>query len=94
MISLIEKETCAQFFTARCAQDAKNAKIMFFYRIGTDGSVKQSALRAFRKMFTFHTERIMAVFSNRPFRFGKGFAAFAPLRFNPTEEPVSHERCL
>jgi len=59
---------------------------MFFYRIGTDGSVKQSALRAFRKMFTFHTERIMAVFSNRPFRFGKGFAAFAPLRFNPTEE--------
>jgi len=36
----------------------------------------------------FTHRRIMAVFSNRPFRFEKGFAA---LRFNP---PVSHERSL
>jgi hypothetical protein len=31
----------------------------------------------------------MAVFSNRPFRFEKGFAPLATLRFNPTEE---HEK--
>jgi len=87
MVSLIEKETFTGLFTGRLsrqrgfAQDAKNAKILFFYRIGTDDSIKQSALRAFRRMFTFHTETIMAVFSNRPFRFEKGFAAFATLRF-------------
>ena len=34
------------------AQDAKNAKILFFYRIGTDDSIKQSALRAFPRMVT------------------------------------------
>ncbi len=36
-----------------------------------------------------HTEEIMAVFSNRPFRFDKGFAPFATWRFNLSE--VSHE---
>jgi hypothetical protein len=36
-----------------------------------------------------HTEKIMAVFSNRPFRFEKGFAPLTTLGFNLT---VSHER--
>ena len=53
-----------EVFTARSAQDAKDApgksaplvtssisrgkrRFMFFYRIGTDDSIKQSALRAF-----------------------------------------------
>jgi hypothetical protein len=32
--------------TARSAQDAKIAKMIFFYRIGTDDSISHSALRA------------------------------------------------
>jgi len=94
MVSLIEKETFTGLFTGRLsrqrgfAQDAKNAKILFFYRIGTDDSIKQSALRAYQRMEPLlelscgiEQEKAMAVFLNRPFRFEKGFAAFATLRF-------------
>ncbi len=81
-----DRNLCAQPFTARYAQDAKNAKILFFYRIVTDDSVKQSALRAFQRIVTLSeihpegtAEKVMAVFSNRPFRFEKGLCGLGVL---------------
>jgi hypothetical protein len=47
LVMQIEAEAFTRLFTARYAQDTKNAKIFFFYRIGTDDSIKQSALRGF-----------------------------------------------
>jgi len=52
-----ERNFSRYFLPPATLKTQRTLRFSFFYRIGTEDSVKQSALRAFRRMITFHKEK-------------------------------------